>query len=116
MKVIDLAQVPKTRVQMEGAAGAYKQIPISAADGSPTFSVRVFTIEPHGHTPYHRHPFEHLNYVISGKGHLVDESGKKHPLKPGDFILVLPNEMHQYRNASESEPLIVICAVPREYE
>lgn len=116
MKVIHLAQVPKARVQMEGAAGAYKQIPISAADGSPAFSMRVFTIEPHGHTPYHRHPFEHLNYVISGRGYLISESGEKRPLQEGDFVLVLPDEWHQYRNASESEPFIVICAVPKEYE
>jgi len=116
VKVTNLAQIPKARVQMEGAQNAFKQIPISAADGSPNFSVRVFTIEPHGHTPYHRHPFEHLNYVISGNGHLVDESGERKPIRTGDFVLVLPNEMHQYRNASESEPLIVICAVPKEYE
>jgi len=116
MKVTDLESVPSVPVQMEGAKGTRKQVPISVADGSPAFSVRVFTIEPHGHTPYHQHPFEHLNYVISGRGHLVTESGEKKPLKKGDFALVLPNEMHQYRNASESEPLVVICAVPKAYE
>jgi quercetin dioxygenase-like cupin family protein len=30
--------------------------------------------------------------------------------------MVLPDEKHQYRNKSESKPLIFICAVPKEYE
>lgn len=116
MKVISLDQVEKVKVDLEGAKGASKQVPISANDGTPTLSVRVFTIEPGGHTPYHKHPFEHLNYAIEGQGVLVTESGEERPIKKGDFALVLPNEMHQYRNKLENEPLIMICAVPKEYE
>jgi quercetin dioxygenase-like cupin family protein len=101
---------------MAGAAGVSKQIPIAAADGSPVFSFRVFTIEPGGHTPFHSHPFEHLNYVISGCGALVQENGQELALKAGDFALVLPDEKHQYRNASSGEPFIMICAVPKQYE
>ena len=78
--------------------------------------LRVFTVDPGGHTPYHRHAFEHLNYVIEGRGALIDESGEKREIKKGDFALVLPNEMHQYRNASKDESLVMICAVPRQFE
>ncbi len=116
MKVISLDQVDKVKVDMEGAKGASKQVPISASDGTPTHSVRVFTIEPGGHTPYHQHPFEHFNYAIEGQGALVTEDGEERPIKKGDFALVLPNEMHQYRNKSENAPLVMICAVPKEYE
>ncbi len=28
--------------------------------------------------PYHRHPYEHLNYIIEGHGALVTESGEEH--------------------------------------
>jgi quercetin dioxygenase-like cupin family protein len=116
MKTISLNQIAKSKMAMEGAEKVSKQLPISKADGTPSFSVRVFTIEPGGHTPYHTHDFEHLNYIIEGQGALVDETGKENPVKRGDFALVQPGEKHQYRNSSTDGPLIMICAVPKEYE
>lgn len=116
MKVTNLEKIGKVKMNMEGARDAFKQIPISAVDGTPQFSVRVFTIEPGGHTPYHAHAFEHLNYIIQGRGALVAADGTEHPVKQGDFALVLPNEKHQYRNAADDQPLVMICAVPKEYE
>ena len=115
MYISTLEDVRKTEVTMEGAAGVYKQIPISKENGTPTFSFRVFTIQPGGHTPLHNHPFEHLNYIIEGSGAIMAEGGER-KVKRGDFVLVLPNETHQYRNTSTSEPLVMICAVPKEYE
>jgi len=116
MKVTRLEDVTSVKVDMEGASGAWKQVPLSRDDGAPLFSFRVFTIEPGGHTPYHQHPFEHLNYVIEGRGSLVSESGMETPICQGDFAIVLPDEMHQYRNEAENEPLVIICAVPVAYE
>ncbi|MBW1767844.1 MAG: cupin domain-containing protein [Deltaproteobacteria bacterium] len=116
MKTTTLEKLEKIKVTMEGAKDVWKQVPISKDDGSPIFSFRVFTIEPKGHTPYHTHPFEHLNYVISGTGVLVNENGQGQEIKTGDFALILPDEKHQYRNKSAGEPLVVICAVPRDYE
>jgi len=100
---------------MEGAKGITKQVPISKADGTPSFSFRVFTIEPGGHTPYHTHPSEHLNYIIEGEG-VVLEGDIERKIKKGDFVLVMPGEKHQYRNNSVSGDLVMICAVPKEYE
>jgi quercetin dioxygenase-like cupin family protein len=116
MKISSLERIEKIKVDMEGSKDVFKQVPISKKDGAPTFSFRVFTLEPNGYTPFHRHPFEHLNYIIEGKGALVIESGKEHEVKKGDFILVLPDEKHQYKNKSSKEPFIMICAVPKEYE
>lgn len=115
MKITNLDRVEKVRVDMEGAEKAYKQVPISRNDGAPTFSFRVFTVEPGGHTTFHSHAFEHVNYVIRGRGFVVTENGAKRPVAEGDFVLVLPNEVHQYRN-EEDRPLVLICAVPKEYE
>jgi len=42
---------------MEGAAGAWKQLPLGSKDGAPVYSYRVFTLEPGGNTPYHTHPY-----------------------------------------------------------
>jgi quercetin dioxygenase-like cupin family protein len=115
MYVTSLDKVEKTIIGMEGAKGVHKQIPLSRKDGAPTFSFRVFTIEPGGHTPYHQHEFEHMNYVINGQGILVSEN-REHELGEGDFALILAGEKHQFKNSSENQNLLIICAVPREYE
>ena len=115
MHVSSLEKAKKIKPDMEGAKGVYKQIPISREDGAPTFSFRVFTIEPGGHTPLHEHPFEHLNYIIEGHGAVFAQDGER-GLKKGDFVMILPGERHQYRNTSTSELMIMICAVPKEYE
>ncbi|MDY6833236.1 MAG: cupin domain-containing protein [Chloroflexota bacterium] len=116
MKVTSLDKVEKLVVDMEGAKNVSKQIPVGQSDGSPNFSFRVFTIRPDGHTPYHEHTFEHINYVIEGNGVVVTGTGEERTITKGDFALVLPNEKHQYKNTSQDEPLIVICAVPKDYE
>jgi quercetin dioxygenase-like cupin family protein len=116
MKVVHLESVEKVMAKMEGASGISKQVPISRNDGSPSFSFRVFTFDPGGHTPFHTHPNEHINYVIEGRGAVVTESGEEREIRKGDFALILPNEKHQYRNRSASEPLVMICAVPVDYE
>jgi len=116
MKIVSLDQIAATKVDTEGAKDVYKQVPIGQNDGSPAFSIRVFTVEPDGHTPYHLHPSEHLNYVIEGRGALVTERGDELKIEKGDFALVLPNEKHQYRNRSKDERLVMICAVPKDYE
>jgi len=115
MHISNLGRAEKKKLDMEGARGVKKQVPISKEDGTPTFSFRVFTIEPGGHTPHHTHPFEHLNYVIEGNGTVLGQDGE-HEIKKGDFALILPDETHQYRNTSTTESLVVICAVPKEYE
>ena len=116
MKIINIDSASKVEVDIEGVDSVFKQLPIGTADGSPSFSFRVFTINPSGHTPFHVHLFEHVNYIIEGVGCLVTENGKERILRKGDFVLVLPNEKHQYKNRSNSESMIMICAVPKDYE
>ena len=116
MKITSLEQTASIPMDMPGAVGVTKQVPLSASDGAPNFSFRVFTVAPGGNTPYHAHDSEHLNYVLHGEGALVDAEGREHPVKAGDFSMVLPNEQHQYRNLSSTEELKFICAVPVAYE
>lgn len=115
MYITDLSKAEQIIPEMEGAKDIIKQVPLSKNNGAPVFSFRVFTIKPGGYTPSHKHPFEHMNYIIKGKGVLV-MNDKEHPVKQGDFALVLPNEQHQYKNASDNEDFVMICAVPEEYE
>lgn len=115
MKIISLSQAEKNAVRMEGAHKAWKQVPLGSKDGAPFYSYRVFTVDPGGYTPYHQHPYEHMNYIIQGRGSLVNEYGEEQPIREGDFALVLPDEKHQYRNQGD-QPLILICGVPKEFE
>jgi len=115
MKINSLENIEKFPVNMQDAIGVSKQIPISSADGTPSYSFRVFTIESKGNTPYHQHPYAHLNYIIEGNGILVDKDGNEKKLSKGDFAIVEPNEKHQFKNVSDAN-FIMICAVPKEYE
>jgi len=51
MKITSLEQIPSSPMQMAGAVGVIKQVPMGVADGAPNFSFRVFTVVPGGHTP-----------------------------------------------------------------
>jgi len=114
MKITRLEDCESRVVDMEGASGAIRQVPIGKADGAPNFSARVFTLEPGGHTPHHVHESEHLNYVISGVG-VAMEGEVPREIREGDFVLVKPDQLHQYRNTGE-QPLVFMCVVPTQYE
>ena len=114
MKITRLEKCERKAVAMEGAEGVMRQVPIGKADGAPHFSIRVFTVSPGGHTPHHAHESEHLNYILSGAGDVV-EGQKPRPVREGDFIFVAPGEVHQYRNTGK-EPLVFMCVVPVQWE
>jgi len=116
MIIRSLNAVTKTTPAVDDARGVTRQLTIGAADGTPGFSVRVFTVAAGGYTPYHSHPFEHLNYIIEGSGVVVDGAGGETPVKKGDFALILPNEKHRYKNTDKNTDLVLICAVPKQYE
>ncbi len=114
MKITRLEDCPARPVQMEGVQGASKQVPIGIAEGAPNFSVRVFTLEPGGHTPHHAHAAEHVNYVLEGEGEILTDEGPR-PIAQGDYVLIKPQERHQYRNPT-SNRLLFMCMVPKDYE
>ncbi len=116
MIIKNIDNIEKTPVNISGAVNAFKQIAIGSSDNTPNFSLRVFTLEPNGATPYHTHSFEHLNYIIDGEGFLVDTAGNEKPINKGEFALILPFEKHQFKNASKDKNFVMICAVPKEYE
>lgn len=114
MKIVRQIDVARAPVEMDGVRGAFKQVLIGRSDGTPTMSLRVFTLEPGGFTPHHAHPFEHINYVLEGRGEILSDAGPR-PLAAGDFVLVLPDERHQFRNVGNA-PFAFVCLVPRAYE
>ena len=114
MKITRLEKCVTKPVHLEDIVGVSKQVPLGKADGAPNFSLRVFTIEPGGHTPHHTHEAEHLNYIIEGVGEVMDGDTAS-PVTAGDYILVKPYEKHQYRNTGD-QLLRFMCIVPSDYE
>lgn len=115
MKITQLDKVEKTRMNSDEVKGLSKQLPVGTPDGAPNFSMRVFSVEPGGYTPYHAHPWEHENYILQGNGVMLNEAGEASPVKAGDFAFVAPDEKHQFKNTG-SETLQFICLVPKEHE
>lgn len=115
MKIVNLKDVKKKLVNMEGSLSVDVQMAITEDDGTPAYSMRVFTINPGGNTPYHEHPFEHINYVIKGKG-ILRIGEKDYLLEAGDCALIMPNQLHNYRNISDRRKFVFACLVPKEYE
>ncbi len=92
-----------------------KRIVIGPGDGSEEIVLRYFSVEPGGASPHHAHGFPHLVKVEAGEGAVVDVQGREHPVKPGDYVYVGDEEVHQFRNKG-TEPFDFVCIVPRRGE
>ena len=94
-----------------GLPGRVSLEPVSGAIGSKvTFRIAEIAVpkpddKPRG--PHMHHGFEECIYVLSGEGMNVSESGEI-PIRPGDIILVPPNEKHMTRNTG-TVPLVLLC-------
>jgi len=110
MKIAHYKEIPPDPVGEEGASGLTVRWVIAKEDGAPNFSMRVFKVEPGGHSPYHKHPWEHEVFILEGSGFLV-QGEKEFPLSRGDIIFIPPGEEHQLKNPFE-EKLEFICLIP----
>lgn len=110
----NIDDTPRTPVKMEGVEGATMAIMVGRADGAPHFALRQFAVEPGGHTPRHRHDYEHEVYVVGGEGTVL-LGGRENPIRGGDVIYVPANEEHQFRSSQgQTGPLRFLCIVPIE--
>jgi quercetin dioxygenase-like cupin family protein len=114
MPVIKLNEVEEKKVEMEGVVGTTKRIPIGRNEGWQDHTLRVFKIAPGGHTPKHAHDWEHINYIMSGKGRLMID-GVEHEIGERDFAVVPPNKEHQFSNPYDRD-FEFICIVPNRGE
>src|SRR5262245_52299087 len=108
--------IDQSQAKRLGLPGRTSLEPVSGAIGS-RISVRIAEIAPAkpGDLPRgpHLHDgFEECIYVLKGTGTTVAESGEI-AIKPGDIVLIPPNEKHYTRNTG-SELLVLLCffAVP----
>jgi quercetin dioxygenase-like cupin family protein len=110
MKVEKSINTPKKPVNVEGAKGVEIRVLISRDDGAPTFAMRMFEVQPGGHTPLHRHPHEHEVFVLEGAGTFIHE-GQNYPIACDDVVFVPGNDEHSFRNTGASL-LRFLCLVP----
>lgn len=97
-------------VQEEGAEGVKIKWLLDKSVGAPTFAMRHFTVQPGGHTPLHKHDWEHEVYVLEGEG-VVKHQDREYVIRAGDAVFVPPNQLHQFRS-TESSCLRFLCMIP----
>jgi len=83
---------------------------ISKNDGAKNFAMRIFEIQPGGHTPLHQHDWEHEVFVLEGNG-VVRDREKQESFERGDIFFIPPMEWHQFVNTGK-EILKFICLIP----
>jgi quercetin dioxygenase-like cupin family protein len=113
MKVSHYSGVAQAPVKMEGSSGCQVRWLVDDTVGAPNFAMRQYEVAPGGYTPRHSHPYEHEVFVLEGHG-VVVEGDVEHPLSPGDFVFVVPGEVHQFRNTG-NVPLQFLCMVPNSH-
>ena len=107
---VNLEKKDDAPVKEEGAEGVKIKWLLDKSVGAPTFAMRHFTVQPGGHTPLHKHDWEHEVYVLEGEGFVRGED-QEYSIRPGDAIFVPPNQLHQFRSSGTSH-LRFLCMVP----
>jgi len=110
MPIVTRDEIRLTEVRMDGVSKTAKANVIGPLQGWSVDMLRVFRINLGGFTPRQQHDWEHVYYIMKGKGALTID-GETREVIAGDFALVPPNTMHQFRNPSD-EDFEFICIVP----
>ncbi len=110
MKVARSVDVEKVEVNMEGASGVAVRWLIGDADGAPNFAMRMFEVQPGGHTPLHTHPHEHEAFIVEGTGTFVCE-GQEYPFEAEHAIFAPGGKEHCFKNTSDSV-MRFLCIIP----
>jgi quercetin dioxygenase-like cupin family protein len=110
MKIEKSSNISKSPVQVEGAKDVEIRWLISEKDGAENFAMRMFELQPGGHTPLHTHPQEHEVFVLEGRGTFVYE-GREHPFATEHVIFVPPDKEHCFKNTGDSL-LRMLCIIP----
>jgi quercetin dioxygenase-like cupin family protein len=112
MIVSDEQQVPAVAIANPEVHNAAIKVLISEKEGWADYVLRIIELGPDGHTPHHRHPWPHINYIVEGTGTLFMD-GQEHPVQAGGYAYVAAGAEHQYKNAGQGM-FRFICIVPKE--
>jgi len=110
MKIERSSNISKSPVEAEGAKDTAIRWLISKEDGAENFAMRMFELQPGGHTPLHTHPHEHEVFVVEGEGVFVYE-GQEHRFSNEYVIFVPGGKQHRFKNTGDSV-LRMLCIIP----
>jgi quercetin dioxygenase-like cupin family protein len=96
----------------EEMPGVLKREVITARDGAPNFTMRVFEVEPGSATPHHSHPWEHEVFILSGEGMVMGKGGES-AIGPDSVVFIAPDEPHCFINTG-NHLLRFICLIPNQ--
>lgn len=85
---------------------------VSPEEGWDDHVMRVVEVGADGYTPFHTHPWPHINYILEGEGFLHMD-GQDHAVTQGSYAFVPGGIKHQFKNAGK-EQFKFICIVPKE--
>jgi quercetin dioxygenase-like cupin family protein len=71
------------------------------------FSMGTMTFKPGTIYPIHNHPAWEVYYVLEGEG-IVRKYDREYKVKPGDYFMNRPYDVHSFINTSDTKPLRVI--------
>jgi len=110
VKIFHYNEVKAEEAPEEGASKLKVRWLITRDMGAPNFAMRLFEIEPGGHSPLHTHPWEHEVFILEGEG-IVVGANEERRFKPGDVVFIPPNEKHQFKNDGK-KTVKFLCLVP----
>jgi len=112
MYVNNIKNIKSIDINIPGVLNTKKQTLVGPNEGWDGWVMRLFTLSQGGNTPLHSHPWQHINYVVSGKGYLLLDN-KQHLLESGSVAYVSEDAEHQFNNCGE-EDFVFICIVPEK--
>jgi quercetin dioxygenase-like cupin family protein len=96
----------------EAIKGVQNRVVIGEEHGAENFIMRVFTVQPGGHSPRHVHDWEHEVFILRGEGKVFLEDAFT-PVQNGHTVFVPGGVEHQFVNTSETEEFEFICVIPK---
>ena len=111
MPVVKKESIKLKPVASDNVKYVTKANTIGPSEGWTDHTMRLFRISAGGHTPSHNHDWEHVIYIVKGKGRLTID-GVQYTVEAGDYAYVPLNAEHQFENPYD-EDFEFLCIVPQ---
>jgi len=109
-KCVHSSKIKLENMEESGAEGVKVRWLITKEDGAPNFAMRLFELQPKGHSPLHSHHWEHEVYILEGECKVTCE-GREEKAGAGYVVFIPPDAEHRFANVGKST-LKFLCLVP----
>ena len=112
MYVKKRSEIDKITLAADTIKNVEKQMLIGAEQGWDSHVMRMFTLGTDGYSPKHSHSWDHMVYIVKGKG-IIFIDGIDYSVS-GDSVAFIPGgKEHQFKQKGKDE-LVFMCIVPTE--